>query len=1492
MSGGRLKPPQELLCKYVFSQPMEENFQSAVNGTHNGGSMGEQLRLQESQGARGAISARQHHQERPGDGPEVPSAAAVSSPAELVGGRRGGLESHARPQSVGVHAASSQPEEEAEQRIGALRASPPSSTWPGHTDSFSTPVTQLWQGILKTSSPKSSSGSQHRAVQEGLLRGQFHTPPVPSTSAWADVKVPVRLPPGLQRPPQAQCVLRASGPPTQQLDCCTEGPRRHQGEPPLQDHVAWQALWTPGRPHRLELSESPSLHSSFQSPQAALAGQHFHQPQQLGSPLQQRSKSPPREQAAQPAQHVGQPGPLQPRLFSLDSQSPDERHQPPAHGTGQVSAHAEAKAGTRSLLHSVASFQVSASLVQANLNLGAPNAELRSCPAGLRPAYVPQSTQQSPDTPVQATPSLTPSQTDPHFLSWSRCVAPSSLQRLPVEGGRSLAQQLSASPGLFLGQTNPQECRAFPPSPLPVTSGGLSLPLQQLPLFLVQQRLHLIRQQLSSSVPASLKQQALYEHQRSRDVPAEGTVNFSPPYLGVTKSASSETLAEGSEREPELARAPTSGRERKASRPRARRKKRLVGNRAQCVAFKARRPRGVQSGEGRVGGEDPSSGQDAAELGLASQVSSSADAHGQVKEEAVSEERRGNAGVMNDHAANILAAFEDENEAPKDCLGWVRRSVRRSKPSARVRCSECGQRTTECGCEEKRPPPRQRAAAKKRRRLQEDATTCAAVSLDRLPVAVLREEVAREGDGEQRSCSAAASSWGPGGDAASVPSPLSLSCPGTSGGASSGYADTSTLASSPGAKTEPLSERSSCQGDKATARKEEGNDSWAHESTGRQEVVASASTKDRRSSASTTAASHICSALSGVPVPARSRRKTGPAAPARPVGVFSRNSNIARCRLTPNTASRGSSACSAVTRLKASSGRTRIRALKRKNKQQALTNYRNSPAAVGDAEVCTKSPCRRVFSPAFFFLSGLSGLRDLTVCFQSPRAFLQSLGRDAPKTSSCCALPSSSALSSAPFSLGDTPWTLKAEEEQETLLNSLTEAFHKALRQVTQQGTILLTAVGSQALLAAAAVAVARHLQQNEEDDEAKDGRGEVRGKKPPASRKGSRSRQGLALFSEDFPGLLTAGAVSGQKASKLTGSGEARLKHGHDHVSALACNSSGSGKLPPEEGESRLRRSTFRSDDEHSARRDAGPGGFESAMKSEAKHAASQSNDATGARRLNSDDVEESLSAPTNLPAVETTAARFSDMGQRLLSFTDGDTAQAPAGSQMTADDSPTASSRGAASSCRRLALAEPGGGEAKQLLDSSLAAREDDVGPRKADAQTKGNDSVPEESQTQSPSVVDERTSSMAPSGEQDFEAHIGAALRGTQDVFPEKEQLRESPFGMQQPLSSPVAGSKREAKTGVRLAACGFGSEGLDRSRSRDRGPRERDKVKKQEPTEGWKEAASAFCVLCAERQTGTPEELLERPRPSEPFLNRRGPSNFLDEALCNSVRLGVR
>ncbi|PHJ16710.1 hypothetical protein CSUI_009473, partial [Cystoisospora suis] len=569
-----------------------------------------------------------------------------------------------------------------------------------------------------------------------------------------------------------------------------------------------------------------------------------------------------------------------------------------------------------------------------------------------------------------------------------------------------------------------------------------------------------------------------------------------------------------------------------------------------------------------------------------------------------------------------------------------------------------------------------------------------AVKMDAVPLGVLNHGLGNEV--AERHIWRIESSRSQGGEPTSMPSPLSLTCEPTR---SPGCTDSSTLASSPSARTERATAKSSCRGGRARPGKGQRSDSPRREETERHEVVAFDATGDRRSSSPATTASSIRLAVSGAPAAVQSLRKIDSTAAARPDGVYLHYPNTSCCRLKRSRVRRGRHALSFAVRSKASSQGSRKLAVQTGNKGHTSANYCTSSAVKTTPNVVVRgrSHLRRLFSPAFSTLVGLSGLCGFSLSLKSPDAFLQSLGRGVPKTS----------LSSA-SSPGDTSWRWKVEEEQESYLNALTEAFHKAVRQVTQQGAILLTAAGSQALPAAAAVAVAVDVQQNEDNEEAQRGQARMKSRKRLERGKAVRSRQGLIL-SQDFPGLVTTGAVCGVITLGSTGSRGLSLPHDRDVAAPLLRRSPKNTDFSREERDSYLQNNSLRLDDEGSAQKSRDAGSFRRATKSEMDSSTIQHEGATRPQLRNSDDVQRGVRGLTYLSAVEGAAVVSSGSElQGLLTAAGADLARLQERPRMTADSTPAAGTRGTAGS-RELSPGKPKGGEQRDPLSFPLASREE---------------------------------------------------------------------------------------------------------------------------------------------------------------------------------------
>ncbi|CBZ55832.1 conserved hypothetical protein [Neospora caninum Liverpool] len=156
--------------------------------------------------------------------------------------------------------------------------------------------------------------------------------------------------------------------------------------------------------------------------------------------------------------------------------------------------------------------------------------------------------------------------------------------------------------------------------------------------------------------------------------------------------------------------------------------------------------------------------------------------------------------------------------------------------------------------------------------------------------------------------------------------------------------------------------------------------------------------------------------------------------------------------------------------------------------------------------------CLRLVSPFFADLRGISGFRSLQV--HVPRA--ESSGKQASRTErllgqSC--MPR--AVAGRPDTAGVSalvwgPWkprgVLEEAEKRDIHLNTLTEEYHKAVRLISQQGAYVLTAVGPPAVVAAAAVAHAVKATDDSEDES-----------RVPKRRR-LRTNTRFALHSRDFP--------------------------------------------------------------------------------------------------------------------------------------------------------------------------------------------------------------------------------------------------------------------------------------------------------------------------------------------------------------------------------------
>ncbi|KEP59914.1 UNVERIFIED_CONTAM: hypothetical protein HHA_217830 [Hammondia hammondi] len=176
-------------------------------------------------------------------------------------------------------------------------------------------------------------------------------------------------------------------------------------------------------------------------------------------------------------------------------------------------------------------------------------------------------------------------------------------------------------------------------------------------------------------------------------------------------------------------------------------------------------------------------------------------------------------------------------------------------------------------------------------------------------------------------------------------------------------------------------------------------------------------------------------------------------------------------------------------------------------------------------------PCLRLVSPFFASLSGLSSLRTLQVHRPRPVMSEKTASRTARLLSQACVPPGAARKPGGGAALVWGPWkprgVLEEAEKQAIHLDTLTEEYHKSVRLICQQGAYVLTAVGASAIVAAAAVAHAVKAIGESEDENA-------------SARRRKRAR--LTLHSRDFPRIawstVTPSFGAGRSFDEL-GSGE-----------------------------------------------------------------------------------------------------------------------------------------------------------------------------------------------------------------------------------------------------------------------------------------------------------------------------------------------------------------
>ncbi|PHJ20106.1 hypothetical protein CSUI_006063, partial [Cystoisospora suis] len=588
------------MCRCIPQQPME-GLQSAAKGARDDGSTGEHEGLQNSQidGVASDGLWKQTAAGQQGPSRAAPLAATPPPQAHLVR-PFGELQSSLIPGGFTLHSSNNYSAGE-EKKAEMHRL--PTHTGASQLNSSSQQIKQLWQRAVPLLH-KSPSGPQHPTAKEGQLQGQvFTAPSSPLPNSPSNFSVPIP-PPLWQRPPPAQC-LSPSASSTHHTDCRAGGPDRSETGYAPHKQVAAQARCQGPRPESLQLVQLQCAASHLQSqPQQRMEQQEFQLPQRGSSPEQQDRG--PKPQAIQ-----RQLNRLQ-LLFAAHSQreSPDKSCQPSAQ-TASVSANQGAETGIWDPRQS--------SPLQGHATAGQylPNWNVPSPQVGMRPSFNEEYTQHGGVMPAYTSPSITPLQT--HFSSLSGTLEPSS-SALPLNAPHgSVAEQMSGFPGLCFGQTHPLGRHLVPPSPLVATGGGLTLPAQQLQLLLVQQRLRLIRQQLSSSAPTLLNQQTLLKHERTVDVRAEERHCFYQPDPGSAQQASSETVTGDRRQKPQLGSMQDSSRGREVSQRQAATKRKTGSGRAKVVPLRTCRPHSVLRRESGDAEKTPLTRQVASEPGLAPQ---------------------------------------------------------------------------------------------------------------------------------------------------------------------------------------------------------------------------------------------------------------------------------------------------------------------------------------------------------------------------------------------------------------------------------------------------------------------------------------------------------------------------------------------------------------------------------------------------------------------------------------------------------------------------------------------------------------------------------------------------------------------------------------------------------------------------------------------------------------------------------------------------------
>ncbi|KYK66977.1 hypothetical protein TGPRC2_217830A, partial [Toxoplasma gondii TgCatPRC2] len=466
--------------------------------------------------------------------------------------------------------------------------------------------------------------------------------------------------------------------------------------------------------------------------------------------------------------------------------------------------------------------------------------------------------------------------------------------------------------------------------------------------------------------------------------------------------------------------------------------------------------------------------------------------------------------------ADALVVSPTGAGAQEDFTGWVRRSVRPSRPTFRVRCADCGGRASQCQCRGRFAgalhaqrarvglqgeagretsengggedgdsfPSSAPQSINKKRRVSGKAASDERNRADGLravgegPVGV-KGEPAEEGDASPLTVSLPRGKAAPAG--ASKSSTAARPWGGGAHGMEAFEIHPTMLADSP-ERPEKAAERPGVVGKKRVPM---------------------------------TCPAHKQSSPKGDP----SRRNCGNHRPPDSDLACSTKSDVSGHLHTPPVPKRGSELASNSQTAGGKGGN--------------LQHHRGLPKT--QTERCgvqaEDKSCLRLVSPFFANLSGLSSLRSLQVHRPRPAASEKTASRTARLLSQACVPPGAARKPGGGAALVWGPWkprgVLEETEKQAIHLDTLTEEYHKSVRLICQQGAYILTAVGASAIVAAAAVAHAVKATGESEDENASARR---------------RRKAKLTLHSRDFPRIAwsTVTPSSGTKRSfDEHGSGE-----------------------------------------------------------------------------------------------------------------------------------------------------------------------------------------------------------------------------------------------------------------------------------------------------------------------------------------------------------------